>query len=538
MVDHAEPERPERFDERRLTREDVLRGALTGAAALSSANLLTNFGVDIAQGATPKPKRGGHLRVGIVGNGSGETLDPLTRSLGEVDVARTRAIFEKLTDFDKTGKIVNQIAQEFSSNNDATLWKVKIRKDVFFHDGAQLTADDVVYSLRFILDPANRARQRSALAHLNPAKIRRLDQFTVELGLDAPYATVPVPFSSNGTSIIKDGTRKEQLESPPIGTGPFKFQSWTRGERSLFVRNDNHRIHNGPYVDQLEIISITDNTARVNALMGGQIDVLGALPFEFARSLAKNKKFVVLNVRGATVIPFTMYVDTPPFDDGRVRHAFRYMVDRNQLVKNALLGFGHIGNDLFAPIDPLYAHEIPQIPYDPERAKALLKAAGQSKLSVTLTTAELAPGFVEAATLLVEQAKKVGVTIKLEVAPTAEFFNSYWLNPSKPFNSSQWGYRTLENQVATCLRSFSPSNETHWKRKAFDQFVDDARQEVNPRKRRDYWVRAQRYLWNQGGYIIWAFPNNVDAYAARVQGMNGSPVRALGLYNFKDAYFA
>jgi peptide/nickel transport system substrate-binding protein len=333
--------------------------------------------------------------------------------------------------------------------------------------------------------------------------------------------------------IFKNGTR---TFTRPIGTGPFKFKNWKRGERSLFVRNDDYRIHDGPYLDELEIISISDRNAVFNAFVGGQIDAMPDLDNKLVSTVRKNRALQARVVPGALWLPFTMFVDTPPFDDNRVRQAFRLMIDRKQMVNNVFLGEGTIGNDLFCPVSPDYARSIPQRQYDPERAQALLKSAGHEGLTVSLATSDAEVGMLESATLFAEQAKKAGVTIELDKVPADQFWTTRYLKA--PFTQSAWAYRPLFNQMAQVLYSTSPYNETHWRRPDFDRLSRQALRTLDPKKRHELWVEAQRMLWNEGGYIIWGFFANIDGISRKVRGLGTSKARWLNFYEFNNVHLA
>jgi peptide/nickel transport system substrate-binding protein len=160
-------------DGRGLSRAELLRRGAIGAGALALPGMLGE-GTALALPDATKPKRGGTFRVGMVGGGASETLHP-AKALNEVDIARARLLFERLVDFRPNGSLYNQLAAGFSPSPDAKRWKIKIRKGVQFHDGSPLTAADVVYSLQWVINPANKANAQSQLAFIKPQNIRALD---------------------------------------------------------------------------------------------------------------------------------------------------------------------------------------------------------------------------------------------------------------------------------------------------------------------------------------------------------------------------
>ena len=256
-----------------LSRRELLRTAVVGGAALTLPSVLAGraHAAPFAVDSSDAVRRGGTLRVAVAGGGASETLNPNT-VLAEMDAARSRALFEGLVDFDPNGKVVNVLAQELSPNANASVWKIRIRDGVVFHNGKSFTADDVVRSFRYILDPKNKTQGAGTLTGLKPANIRKIDSTTVQFRLDRPNAFLPDILGDLRIRIFF-GTKFDH----PIGTGPFMFKSWKRGERSLFVRNPHYWRNGLPYLNAVEYISISDPGARLNAVIAGQVHAMSQL---------------------------------------------------------------------------------------------------------------------------------------------------------------------------------------------------------------------------------------------------------------------
>ena len=525
-----------RAPSRSLTRRDAVKLGLAGGAALALGGSTADawargvIATGPNRGGATGPKRGGTLRVGIVGAGASETLNPNKQS-PEVDLFRAHLLYERLVDFAPDGSLFNQLAQEFSASKDARTWKIKVRPGVVFHDGSPLTADDIVYSLRYIMNPKTASAGQSSLSFLKPQQVRKLDKRTVLLALDTPLATIPTILSARSLYMFKAGTKSFDV---PNGTGPFKFKSWKAGERSLFVRHDGYRKHGGPYLDAVEIISINDQAARFNALAAGQIDANVSLDSKLIPRVEANPKLRLMNIPSGVYNAFAMWTDTAPFNDVRVRQAFRYVIDRKQMINIALGGQGKVGNDLACWLDPDYAGAIPQRAHDPEKARSLLKAAGKENLTVDHYTSDSASGQLQSSILFAEQAKQAGITVNIRQRPASDYWSAEY--NTHPFWTSNWGYRPLDVQIAEGLNANAPYNETHWKRPDFDKLTTQARRTLDTKKRHELWVAAQQLLWDEGGYILWGFLNNVDAVSAKVRGITPSRVRPLGWYTLTDAY--
>src|SRR5690348_4199628 len=180
---------------------------------------------------------------------------------------------------------------------------------------------------------------------------------------------------------------------PNIGTGPYKVQSFTPGQQSVHVRNPNYWRSGQPYFDKVVVIDFPEDTARVNALLGGQVDAITDVPPAQVAVVNGHSGTKVLESPSAAWTPICMRVDVAPFTDVRVRQAMRLIANRPQMVAQALSGHGHIGNDLYAIFDEAFDDSLPQRHQDINQAKSLLKAAGQGSLNIDLVSTNGALGM-------------------------------------------------------------------------------------------------------------------------------------------------
>lgn len=518
-----------------VTRRRLLQVGAGAGVALATAGALGRS--PAAFGAAAKIKRGGTLRVGSLGGtAQTESINPYNNGATEVDVVRLLGSYERLVTWNTHGVPVPQLAEAFSYSPDLKTWKIKLVTNRHWHDGSPFTADDVVYSLRWVLDPANKALPLPDVSFIKPSDVTKIDKSTVRIQLQQPFALLPTSLSNRTLFMVKAGSAPT-FGQTVNGTGPFIFKSWTPGVQSLSVRNPNYPVHNGPYVDSLEVFSFADPTAQLNALQAGQLDAINDIDPRTVAVINAQHGLAVLRAEGSTFTPFSMLVDQQPFVDVRVREAFKLMTDREQMIKDVLVGEGRIANDLVCPQDPYYPtlKEVPQRPYDPEKAKALLQQAGMPNVSVALYTGDAAPGMLDSATLFVNQAKAAGVTVTLNTVPGDQYFNlPQYL--SAPFEQSFWGGRPLYNQITASFTCGRANSETHWDVPSYTKLFNEASKTANTKRRREMFVELERIQWNQGGYIIWAFENVLDAHSTKFTGFHTSPLRWLGFYDFLDVH--
>jgi peptide/nickel transport system substrate-binding protein len=488
--------------ETHLSRRRLLQRMAAAGLALGSSGLLAACGGDGgssgsggggSQSGGGGVNRGGRLRVGHVGAGKGESFNP-GRGSSFIDASRYFNLFDPLSRVSPTLEIEPGLALEWNPNNDSTVWELKLRPDVTWHDGKPFTADDVIYTLQEMNDAKHISH--SSITNIKLGDVKKLNDLTLQIPLKAPNARLFDSFVQQNTVIVQDGAKDF---SQPVGTGPFMFESFSVGERSLCKRNPNYWEEGKPYVDEWEDISIDDNAARLNALLAGEIDMMSQLPFAQAKDQQQRGEIQVLAADSPAIQVFIMAVDIAPFDDERVRQAFRLIPDRQALIDGALFGFGTVGNDLAGQGLPFFAEELPEREQDLDQARSLLKQAGAENLEVTLHTSDIVPGFVEAATLLAQQAKGAGVSIEVKKEPASAYFDTSLLYTKLDFAQSFWTFSSLPIWYEQSLLSDAVWNETHWRDPSFDKLIRDAQGAPDESTATELWGRVQQIQYDRGG---------------------------------------
>lgn len=502
-----------------LKRRDLLRGAFAGAVVLGVGSTLAGCTSSNEPGAAPAStediKRGGQLRVGVSGGSAKDTLDA-HRGGFNPDTARAMQLYDRLVRFTPDFAIEPELAESFEPNSRADEWTVRLRQGVTFHDGAPLTADDVIFTIKRIIDPKDPKVGASGISQLDVSKMRKVDDLTVTLPLTVRNVGFAEQFAQYFMGVVPVGYDPAK----PVGTGPFKFKSFSPGEQSVFTRNENYWRDGEPYVDEVIIIDFPDDTARANALLGGQVDAIANLPQNQIAAVEANPAFAVLNSPTGAWLAFAMRVDTAPFDDVRVRQAMRLLTNRQDVITQGLNGQATIGNDLYGRYDAAYASDLPQREQDIDQAKSLLKQAGRSDLQIELVTAPSFQGMVEGASVLAQNAAEAGVDLKVRKVDGGTLYGDKWL--SWPFAADYWVSRSYLSQAALSSLPSSPWNETRWSDPTYVKLVEEAQGQPDDNKRTELLRAAQQIEYDQGGYIIPAFTNQTDAYVAKLAGFEKS----------------
>ena len=506
--------------------------ALAGCGSGSSSPTTTSSAGSSTTTTTSAaaPKRGGTLNVGFTGGSSSDTLNPLA-PVANVDYARVNNLFDLFVRMTPNAQPELYLAEEIEPNSDATVWTIRVRKGVTFHNGKDLTADDVLFTFQETLNPKSPGEAAAALHGLKVADMKKLDQYTVSLPFSQPIATLVQVLSTNiAPYVMPVGFDVKH----PVGTGPFKFETFTAGQQSMFVRNPDYWMTGLPYADTLIMTDYADETSQTNALISGEANLIAGLSSVSITPLKGANKHVLIS-EGAGWNPFTMRVDTAPFSDVRVRQALRLLVDRQQMLDLVFGGYGTIGNDIFGIFAPEYDHSIPQRVQDIDKAKSLLKSAGHEHLSVQLVTSDIAQGVTKMAQVYAQQATAAGVNVSL--MDTTNFFGPNYLK--WVFAQDYWDYNYYVPQVADATLPASPYNECHFNDPHYTALYNEAVATTDQSKRNEISHEMQMIDYEQGGYIIPFFLPVIDAYAANVYG--AVPARS-GLsfnnYDFKDIWLS
>ena len=313
--------------ERGMTREDVLRRAGALGIVISAGTLgpLTE-----AAFASSQIKRGGTFRQATAG-GTTDFIDG-QHIVAKSDIVRLVATFDALARFDEKGKIQLHLAEELKAEK-ANQYLIRVRKGVEFHNGKTLTIDDVIYSIKRTKNPKLKLFGNAAFGAIDLNGIKKLDKWTCRLKLSRPDVTLLEAFAQYFQGVVPKGYQPNAVGKGPlqyIGTGPFKVKSFTPGRESVHTKNENYWISGQPYFNEVRIINFPSDAAKVNALLSGQVEAMADVPFAQVPVVKGRGRKILVSPTGAWT-PLCMRVDVPPFDDVRVRRAFRLLINRPQV---------------------------------------------------------------------------------------------------------------------------------------------------------------------------------------------------------------
>ncbi|MDA8063502.1 MAG: ABC transporter substrate-binding protein [Actinomycetota bacterium] len=497
-------------------RRDFLRQAVGGAAVIGAGGMLAACGSTGAtaastsgrssapaassSSASTKPKRGGTITLAATGGGSSDTLDG-DACVNTLDFARAPQLYDTLMETTADNVIYPHLAEEVTSNADATVWTIRLRKGIEFHDGKPLTIDDVLFTFQRIL--TNKLSAAASLANLELKSAKKLDAYTVQIPLTQANALLPWDLIGNGEiSIVPVGYNPKK----PVGTGPFVYKSFTPGEQSVFTRNPNYFLTGEPYVDEVVIVDYTDQASQVDALISGAATCVSGLTVPSVPTVKGGGKVAII-WKSPGWVPFTMRLDKAPFNDPDVRMAMRLVVDRPQMREVVNGGYGFVGNDVFGISYPDYDTALPQRVQDIDKAKYLLKKSGHEKLTVELVTSDIANGAIESATVLKQQAAAAGITINLNTVTSTTFFGPNYLRWT--FAQDWWSGYPYLRQAGYSMVPGAPWDETHWDTSPYGSkylsLYKQALAQPDVAKQNELAHELMKMDYDYGGYIIPTF---------------------------------
>ncbi|WP_052669551.1 ABC transporter substrate-binding protein [Nitriliruptor alkaliphilus] len=452
-----------------------------------------------------EPVAGGTLRAAFAG-GPSETLNYL-RGPTALDYVRARLVHAPLCELDPGAEdgVAYGTVEAIDVSDDLTEYTLHVRDGVRFTDGSPLTSADVLYSLRAPVVLEGLPFTMLVARNFDVDAADTPDDSTVVLPTLSPIADGREVICQSMLT-IPDGTTEFTLETP--SSGPFTIAAFEPGRSTLLERNPDF-YSEAPSLEGIELVSIADGTARVNALRQGQVDfVSGVTPVQ-AQTLDEVDGIAVTTseLPYASYLQYTMNLEVPPLDDPRVRQAIKLAIDRQRIVDNVYFGRAFVGNDLPAMGFPSYDTTLEQLAHDPDRARELLADAGAEGMSLELTAGPELAGMVETATLIVEDLQAVGIDATLRELPPGQLFADYPTYLTLPFRA---GF----NPPALFEPNHAPG--------AFpevDALVQAARSAATADERLAASHAAQQLLWEQGAQLGPVFVPNVSAARDGVAGV-------------------
>lgn len=450
-----------------------------------------------------------------VGSGAASDLDPMSR--GRVFEIVDK-LMSRLVRPDMEGRPSPDLAVSWESNPEATVWTFRLRPGVTFHNGQPFGAEDVVYTLTRVLDPRLDSPVRSVVAMVERAEV--VDPLTVRLVLKEPFADLPLQLTDYRLRIIPRDSG-DTIRTTGIGTGPFRLERFDASGTTVLVANPAY--HGGaPRVGRIEVVGIPDGQARLQALLGGQIDFEPGITRQQRTLLERTGRHRVMEVPTGNWRGIVFKVDVPPFNDVRVRRAIRMAVDRQAVLDLVAGGAGVVGCD--TPVGPNDQYRLQQVPArdcprDIARARALLAEAGHPNgIAFDLHVATLEPVWPTLAEAFQQQVAAAGIRVNIVQVPSDGYWSQIWLRRDAVM--TRWNQRPADAILNEVYRTGSPWNESRQASPQFDAILDAARRELDAGRRAALYREAQQHLAENTGTFVAFHANVFMGTTARVRDLD------------------
>ena len=494
-------------------REFIQIGLAAGLSIASAGELFAATKTPPTPTPPPTPKRGGSFKMATASGGAKDALDPATWSNDFMaDVGQITG--NALVSIDARNVPQPDLAEAFEPSEGGKKWVFKLRQGVTFHNGKTLTADDVVATYNYHRDKKNKSAARSALSGLTDVKADGANMvvFTLaESHADFPYVTsemhLPIYAAKDGAIDV----------ATSAGTGPYVMDEFKPGVKFSAHRNPNYHRSDAAWFDAVELQVIAEAAKRHDALLSGAVHYIDKVDVRRVNDLKRNRAVKITDVPGFDHYVAPMNCQMKPFDDVHVRQAIKWAINRDDLIRRVLGGYGTAGNDV--PLSPnmRYANSPePKYHYDPDKAKAFLRVAGYNKLRLDLSVSEAAfPGATDAAALIKASARRANIDINVINEPAESYLDLVWMK--KPWCMSYWnGRATADWMLTTAYSDDTPWNDSAWKYPKFNDLLKSARAEMNDAKRSEKYAEMQQILHDDGGALVLMFENYVAAHSTKL----------------------
>jgi peptide/nickel transport system substrate-binding protein len=470
------------------------------------------------------------IRVGL--DGSIPTLDP--RFAIEARAARIcPLVYNALLQLDEKGRLIPDLARTWSQLDEVT-YLFGLHKAVCFHDGREITADDVLATFSFILDPQNRSPKRGSYEPLS--RIDVIDRYTVQFTLKKLYVSFPYTLT---TGIVPKGS-PFRLKSPPIGSGPFRIQIWRPGEELLLVSNPNY-FRGRPKLDWVQFRILANTTTRLLEMDKGGVDLLqNSVPAYAVKFMRRIAHVRVIEKRGITYQYLGYNMTDPILRKREVRQAISHAIDRDAIINHTLKGLAVKADGIvLSPLNWAYEGDVRKYDFAPQRAKELLDAAGfldpdgdgpkvrfslSFKISTDMESREIAQ-------IIKEYLKKVGIGVEVRSFEWGTFFDDIKSGNFQVY-SLRW-IGVVDPDVFYYLfhsSSFPPdgANRGRYRNPDVDRLLEVSRRTIDKGQRRRFYSQIQKILAEDAVYTSLWYRDNLVVIR---EGFSGFRIYAGGEYS-------
>jgi peptide/nickel transport system substrate-binding protein len=526
----------------RTRREFLKQAAALGGVAAAQAMLIRN---PLIVTAAPSARRGGTVRV--VGHQEVSSLSPddAAPSVHWVMVAQMHNALVELNEYNVLERV---LAEHFTVAKDGLQYTFKLRRGVKFHDGSELTADDVKYTYEWYMNPANAANLATRFASVD--KVETPDKYTVVVKMKEPFAPFLIQTATTYIYSARYHGRigERAYKSQPMGTGPFKLREWRPAEYTIVEAFDQH-FRGRPNIDAFRQDVVPEPSVRAIALRTGAADsATWPLLVEDNLAFEANPNFTVFRTSSTGLNHFPINNKLPQLSDKRVRQAMMHAIDRQRLIDEVWRGTAILADSIYPPSMRLwYDRNLKKYPYDPARARSLLEEAGWrmgpgnvrvregQRLSFTCAVITGDRARRPLAEIAQQDLAAVGIEMRIIERPVATILAQL---PKGELDASlfNWTYNSgpAEPDPQTTLRSGGVRNFANYSNPRMDDLLTQGLREVDVKKRQRIYQEVQRIFVEDVPVLYIMFWDWFNVFSKRIKGLPTKP--ELGFEIYRNAY--
>jgi peptide/nickel transport system substrate-binding protein len=506
--------------------------------ALAVTVVIIGFVGIVCAASQDQPQKGGTLRFVL-----GVPITHLTLGKSEASIAATvkRGIFETLVERDMEGNFLPSLAKSWKVSGDSLTWSFALQEGVMFHDGHELTAQDVKASFDRMLDPKYELALSSVLKVIASVSVDA--KYTVSIRTEKPVADMLARLSWSHAGIMSKPAIEKwgtDIDWHPVGTGPYKYDSHVPGESITLVKFDEYwGGREGPYLDKLIFLTVREDATRVAMLQAGEADIIVNLPTADVARLKSDPTIVVRIDPSTRVAHIGVNCQKAPFDNAKVRQALNYAIDREGLIAGVLKGVGMPSKSFISPIVWGW-HGVDLYSYNPGKAKQLLAEAGYPNGFKTTLWTPQGRYFAdkETAVAVQDMLNQIGLKVTVQVIDWATYLKLL----TTPLDTSKtemyllgWESGTGDiayiNDLVISSKAWPPNgwNTMFYKNEMVDELIAKSRNIMVPEKRHKVVAEEQKKVVNDAPWIFLYVYQMTAATSVKVEGLEFLPTEVYAI---------
>lgn len=471
-----------------------------------------------------------------------DSLDPYNTN-STLAQAVGKSYYEGLFSFDRNLKVQPLLAESYTTSADGLTYTFKLRHGVKFQDGTDFNADAVKANLDRVLDKSNGLARYNQFNRIKSVDV--VDPYTVRITLNEPFSALINALAHPSAMMISPTALKKwgkDITFHPVGTGPFEFVEWKPAEYLKVKKFAGYWRPGYPKIDTLTFRTVSDNNTRAAVVQTGEAQFAFPVPYEQAAILKANPKLNLVTTPSITTRYISMNVQQKPFDDVRVREALNYAINKDALTKVAFAGYAFPAQGV-VPQGVAFADKMTPWPYDPAKARELLKEAGYPNgFTTTLWSGYNDGTSAKVAQFLQQQLAQVGVKASIELLEAGQRMQRVQQAPdpkTAPVRLYYGGWSASTGEADWALRPLLAGNAwppvfyntAYYANPAVDKDISDALLTTDVAKRQQLYADAQQRVWKDAPWVFLTTDRNVSVENKNLSGFYVMPDTS---FNFTD----